>query len=86
MFVNPFNKSVTVLDGRVTVHDESAIASPAMDKLVYTAVFGEPDDREPGNAGLHVRLDLDLPRLETDESMSDRACEHPFHGRREGAT
>src|ERR1700719_3092674 len=46
MFVNPFNKAVTVLDGRVTVHDESAIASPAMDKLVYTAVFGAPDDRE----------------------------------------
>jgi len=46
MFSNPFNKAVTVLDGRVTVHDESAIASPAMDKLVYTAVFGEPDDRE----------------------------------------
>ncbi len=46
MFVNPFNKSVTVLDGRVTVHDESAIASPAMDKLVQIAVFGEPDDRE----------------------------------------
>src|SRR4029078_1170317 len=46
MFTNPFNKAVTVLDGRVTVHDESAIASPAMDKLVYTAVFGEPDDRE----------------------------------------
>lgn len=46
MFANPFNKAVTVLDGRVTVHDESAIASPAMDKLAYTAVFGEPDDRE----------------------------------------
>jgi len=46
MFTNPFNEAVTVLDGRVTVHDESAIASPAMDKLVYTAVFGEPDDRE----------------------------------------
>ena len=46
MFTNPFNKAVTVLDGRVTVHDESAIASPAMDKLAYTAVFGEPDDRE----------------------------------------
>jgi len=46
MFVNPFNRSVTVLDGRVTVHDESAIASPAMDKLVYTAVFGEPDERD----------------------------------------
>ncbi|MDP9206507.1 MAG: class II fructose-bisphosphate aldolase [Gemmatimonadota bacterium] len=37
---------MTVLDGRVTVHDEGAIASPAMDKLVYTAVFGEPDDRD----------------------------------------
>ena len=46
MFVNPFNKSVTVLDGRVTVHDESAIASPAMDKLAYTAVFGEPEARD----------------------------------------
>ena len=46
MFMNPFNEAVTVLDGKVTVHDESAIASPAMDKLVYTAVFGEPDDRE----------------------------------------
>src|SRR6476646_2124038 len=46
MFANPFKKAVTVLDGRVTVHDESAIASPAMDKLVNTAVFGDPDDRE----------------------------------------
>src|SRR5437870_5202422 len=46
MFVNPFNKAVTVLDGRVTVHDESAIASPAMDKLAYAAVFGDPDDRD----------------------------------------
>src|SRR5947208_5469815 len=46
MFVNPFNKAVTVLDGRVTVHDESAIASPAMDRLAYTAVFGYPDDRD----------------------------------------
>ncbi|HMH86937.1 MAG TPA: class II fructose-bisphosphate aldolase [Gemmatimonadaceae bacterium] len=46
MFANPFSKAVTVLDGRVTIHDESVIASPAMDKLAYTAVFGEPDDRE----------------------------------------
>src|SRR5438552_8142255 len=46
MFVNPFNRAVTVLDGRVTVHDESAIASAAMDKLVYAAVFGDSDDRE----------------------------------------
>src|SRR5256886_7372793 len=46
MFTNPFNRAVTVLDGRVTVHDESAITSPAMDKLVHTAVFGDPDDRD----------------------------------------
>ncbi|MFL5497823.1 MAG: class II fructose-bisphosphate aldolase [Gemmatimonadaceae bacterium] len=46
MFTNPFHKSVSVLDGRVTVHDESAIASSAMDKLVYTAVFGEQDERD----------------------------------------
>ena len=46
MLVNPFSKSVSVMDGRVTVHDEAAIASPAMDKLVYNAVFGEVDDRE----------------------------------------
>ena len=46
MLVNPFGKAVTVLDGSVTVHDESVIASPAMDKLAYSAVFGEPDDRE----------------------------------------
>ncbi|HEV7596526.1 MAG TPA: class II fructose-bisphosphate aldolase [Gemmatimonadaceae bacterium] len=30
----------------MTVHNESALASPAMDKLVYAAVFGEPDERE----------------------------------------
>ncbi|HEY1952575.1 MAG TPA: class II fructose-bisphosphate aldolase [Gemmatimonadaceae bacterium] len=46
MLANPFGKAVTVHDGQVTVHDESVLASPAMDKLVYTAVFGEPDDRE----------------------------------------
>ncbi|HEX9309643.1 MAG TPA: class II fructose-bisphosphate aldolase [Gemmatimonadaceae bacterium] len=46
MFANPFNKAVAVVDGGVTVHDESAIASPTMDKLVYTAVFGDPDDRD----------------------------------------
>jgi fructose-bisphosphate aldolase, class II len=46
MFINPFNKAVTVLDGRVTVHDEPAIATAAMDKLVYVAVFGEAEERE----------------------------------------
>ncbi|MDQ3672913.1 MAG: class II fructose-bisphosphate aldolase [Gemmatimonadota bacterium] len=43
---NPFEKSVTVLDGRVAVRDEAAIASPAMDKLVHTAVFGNAEERE----------------------------------------
>jgi fructose-bisphosphate aldolase, class II len=46
MFDNPFQKSVTVLDGRVTVHNESAVASAAMDKLVYSAVFGDQEERE----------------------------------------
>src|SRR6476620_3644451 len=46
MFTTPFSNAVSVLDGRVTVHNESAIASSAMDKLVHTAVFGDPDDRE----------------------------------------
>jgi fructose/tagatose bisphosphate aldolase len=46
MLVNPFGKAVTVLDGSVTIHDESVIASLAMDNLAYSAVFGEPDDRE----------------------------------------
>ena len=46
MFENPFHKAVSVLDGRVTVHDEAAIASPAMDKLAYTAVFGDQVDRD----------------------------------------
>jgi fructose-bisphosphate aldolase, class II len=46
MFENPFNKAVSVLDGRVTVHDEAAIASPAMDTLAYTAVFGDQVDKD----------------------------------------
>jgi fructose-bisphosphate aldolase, class II len=46
MFENPFHKAVSVLDGRVTVHDEAAIASPAMDKLAFTAVFGDQVDRD----------------------------------------
>jgi len=37
----------------------------------------EPDDREPGYAGLQVSLDLDPARLETDERLRERASEHP---------
>jgi fructose-bisphosphate aldolase, class II len=40
------NAAVTVHDGTVTVEDEPAIASEAMDTLVYTAVFGDDDSRD----------------------------------------
>ncbi|MEX2109787.1 MAG: class II fructose-bisphosphate aldolase [Gemmatimonadaceae bacterium] len=46
MLDTPFGKSVSVLDGRVMVHDEAAIASPAMDRLVRTAVFGGAEERD----------------------------------------
>ena len=37
---------VTADDGKVAIEDESAIASPAMDTLVYAAVFGDQDSRD----------------------------------------
>jgi fructose-bisphosphate aldolase, class II len=40
------NGAVSVLDGQVTILDEGSIASPAMDSLVYTAVFGDEDSRD----------------------------------------
>ncbi len=45
-------------------------------RLLARAV-GEPDDGEAREAELEVGLDLDLARLEPDESVGDRACEHP---------
>jgi hypothetical protein len=53
---------------------------------LLTCAIREPDDREPGNAGLKVRLYLDAPRLESDEGMSDRTREHTLDGRRGGVT
>jgi fructose/tagatose bisphosphate aldolase len=38
--------AVTVADGAVSIDDESAIASPAMDRLAYAAVFGDQDSRD----------------------------------------
>lgn len=38
--------AVTVDNGAVTVVNESAIASPAMDSLVHAAVFGDQDSRD----------------------------------------
>jgi hypothetical protein len=41
-----FGDAVTVAEGRVTVTRRDALASPQMDELVRTAVFGEPVARE----------------------------------------
>jgi len=41
-----FGNDVTVRDGRLTVARASALASPAMDRLVSAAVFGDGDEKE----------------------------------------
>src|SRR6187549_1925431 len=38
--------AVTVENGKVTVDDEAGIASPQMDALVYSAVFGDQDTKD----------------------------------------
>ena len=42
---------------------------------------GQADDREPGQAAVDVRLDLDAARLEADERVSDGAREHTVDAR-----
>jgi hypothetical protein len=54
-------------------------------RLLARAV-DQPDDRESRDAGLKVGLYLDTPRLESDESVSNRTREHPFDDRRGGLT
>src|SRR5204863_8344668 len=46
---------------------------PAADALtrLLTRAVGEADDREAGNAVADVRLDVDAPRLEADQSMRE---------------
>ena len=46
MIQHDFGDSITVGDERVTVSDPARIASPAMDKLAYAAVFGSDDERD----------------------------------------
>ena len=46
MIEHLMNGAVSVHDGTVTIEDESAIASPAMDELIYAAVFGDDDSRD----------------------------------------
>jgi fructose/tagatose bisphosphate aldolase len=41
-----FEHAVTRIDSRITVHDESALATHCMDLLVREAVFGEQKERE----------------------------------------
>src|SRR5439155_8250626 len=50
-------------------------AANAMLRLLAGAV-GEPDDCEPGHPALQVSFDFDATRVEPDERMRDRACEH----------
>ena len=47
----------------------------ALARLAYGAV-GEPDDREAGQAGAHVDLHGDAPRLEAVDGEGDHAGEH----------
>ena len=51
---------------------------PAADALLrlLAGAVGEADDRERRQPLLEVRLDLDPARVEADERVSDRACEH----------
>ncbi len=46
MTQHPFGDSISVAADRVEVRDASRIASPAMDKLAYAAVFGGDDERD----------------------------------------
>src|SRR4051812_31284153 len=41
-----FGAAVSVRDGKVTVSQESALASDAMDKLARAAVFGDNDEKD----------------------------------------
>ena len=46
MIEHPFGNGITVGDDRVEVRDASSIASPLMDKLAYSAVFGTDGERD----------------------------------------
>ena len=52
----------------------------------WQARSARPTIAKPGNAVADVRLDVDPPRLETDERMRDRACKHTSTLRAEAVT
>ena len=55
-------------------------AAPHAVLRLLAGAIRQADDREARDARLKVRLDLDLPRLEADECVGHRACEHRRHG------
>ena len=59
---------------------------PTADPLLrlLAGAIGEPDDREGRHPRLEVRLDLDAARLEADEGVGERTCEHAATLRRRG--
>ena len=72
---------------RFTGHSRDAETTPlrtAMLRLLARPV-GQPHDREPRNAGLEMRLDLDAARLEAYKRLGDGTCEHSCHRRHRGA-
>ena len=61
-------------DGPLELGRRDAAPDPLLGLLA--GAVGKADDRERRRATLEVGLDLDPARLEADERMRDRACEH----------
>ena len=63
---------------RLSGHSSAAETTPLRTRCFasWHARSASPTIAKPGNARLEMRLDLDLPRLEPDECVGDRACEH----------
>ena len=71
---------------RFSGHSSEAETTPLRTRCFasWHARSASPTIAKPGTPELQVRLDLDLSRLEPDESVGDRACEHPAEARRGG--
>ena len=52
------------------------IKAPRTVLRLLAGAVGKSYDREARDAGLQMRFDLDLARLEPDEGMCERASEH----------
>ena len=68
-------------------HSSSALAIPDRTRSFasWQALSGSPTIAKARYAPLEVGLDLDRPRVETDEGMGDGARKHSFEAREEGA-